>query len=106
MATKQTTIDYLLEQIENAGFIRTRKMFGEFTIYCNDKVVALVCDDKLYVKPTKAGKEFLQTVEEAPPYPGAKPYFYISADQWEDREWLTLLIAKTAEELPLPKPKI
>ena len=105
MATKQSTVDYLLEQIENAGNVRSRKMFGEYAIYCNDKVVALVCDDKLFVKPTEAGKEFLQTIEEAPPYPGAKPYFFISGDQWEDREWLTLLIAKTAEELPLPKPK-
>jgi hypothetical protein len=33
------------------------------------------------------------------PYPGAKPYFLIPADQWEDAEWLRELIATTAKEL-------
>lgn len=105
MATKQSTVEYLTEQMSGAGAIRSRKMFGEYAIYCNDRVVALVCDEKLYVKPTKAGKDLIGSIEEAPPYPGAKPYFYISGDYWEDRDLLSQLIAKTAEELPLPKPK-
>jgi DNA transformation protein len=105
MATKQSTIDFLLEQIDRAGSVRARKMFGEYALYCNEKVVALVCDDKLYIKPTKAGKEFIGTIEEAPPYPGAKMYYHISGDYWEDPEWLTELITKTAQELPLPKMK-
>lgn len=105
MATKQSTIDFLLEQITGAGEIRARKMFGEYAIYCNDKVVALVCDDQLFVKPTTAGRLFIETVEEGIPYPGAKPYFHISGDQWEDRQWLSELITKTAAELPLPKKK-
>lgn len=105
MATKQATVDYITEQMADAGVISFRKMFGEYAIYCNDKVVALVCDDKLFVKPTHAGRTFIETIEEGEPYPGAKPYFYISGDQWEDRQWLSELIAKTAEELPLPKPK-
>jgi TfoX/Sxy family transcriptional regulator of competence genes len=105
VATKQHTVDFILEQIADAGQIRTRKMFGEYAIYCNEKVVALVCDDKLFVKPTKAGRLFIETVEEGAPYPGAKLYFHIAGDLWEDRQWLTELIAKTAEELPLPKQK-
>lgn len=105
MATKQSTIDYLLEQLTHISNIRYRKMFGEYAIYCNNKVVAFVCDDKLFIKPTKAGRDLIETLEEAPPYPGAKLYFYISADLWEDKEWLSRLITTTAEELPLPKPK-
>lgn len=105
MATKQSTVDFITEQLASAGSIRSRKMFGEFTIYCNEKVVALVCDDKLFVKPTHAGRMFIETVEEAPPYPGAKPYFHISGDLWEDAQWLSELIQKTANELPPPKPK-
>ena len=105
MATKQSTVDFIMEQIVEAGNIRSRKMFGEYAIYCNDKVVALVCDDKLFVKPTHAGRTFIETVEEGEPYPGAKPYFHVSGDLWEDHQWLSELIAKTAEELPLPKPK-
>lgn len=105
MATSQSTIDFLVEQMGDAGLIRFRKMFGEYAIYCNEKVVALVCDDKLFVKPTHAGRTFIETVEEGAPYPGSKPYFYVSGDLCEDRQWLSELIAKTAEELPLPKPK-
>lgn len=105
MATQQATIDFLLEQISLPGAIRTRKMFGEYALYYNDKVVAFICDDKLYLKPTTAGRKYIGKIEEAPAYPGSKMYYYISGDQWENREWLSELIIKTAEELPLPKKK-
>lgn len=80
-------------------------MFGEYAIYCGAKVVALVCDDQLFVKPTKAGKKFIGEVEEAPPYKGAKPSYLISGDLWEDADWLSELIKISAAELPAPKPK-
>ena len=105
MASKQSTMDYIMDQIAQAGVMRYRKMFGEYAIYCNEKVVAFVCDDQLFLKPTIAGKALIKDLEEAPPYPGAKLYYLISPDLWEDREFLTSLIAATAEELPLPKPK-
>ena len=105
MASKQSTVDFLSEQMAGAGVIRNRKMFGEYAIYCDEKVVALVCDDQLYIKPTAAGKKFITNPEEAPPYPGAKDYFLIPEDRWEDRDWLSELVAKSAAELPLPKPK-
>ncbi len=105
MASKQSTVDYISEQIAQAGYIRSRKMFGEYALYCDEKVVAFVCDDQLYVKPTQAGRTLIGTPEEAPPYPGAKMYFLIFPDQWEDHEFLTQLIAATASELPLPKRK-
>ncbi len=105
MASKQSTVDYICEQITEAGVIRYRKMFGEYAIYCNEKVVAFVCDDQLFLKPTAAGRELIEVLEEAPPYPGAKMYYLISPDQWENREFMTKLIAISASELPLPKIK-
>lgn len=105
MATSQSTIDFLLDQLAEAGNMRARKMFGEYALYCNEKVVALVCDDRLFLKPTEAGKSFLKRTEEAPPYPGAKMYYLIEEDTWEDRDWFTDLIKITAEELPAPKRK-
>ena len=105
MASKEATIEYLMEQMGQAGNIRYRKMFGEYAIYCNEKVVALVCDDQLYVKPTIAGGAMIEVLEEAPPYPGAKLYYLISADLWENRDFLSQLITTTANELPLPKIK-
>lgn len=105
MASKQDTVDFLTEQIQAAGRVRSRKMFGEYAIYCDEKVVALVCDDQLFVKPTETGRVFIKDVTEAPPYPGAKNYFLISGDHWDDDEWLTELIKVTANGLPLPKKK-
>ena len=104
MASDINFIKFIVDQIENSGSIRYRKMFGEYAIYCNDKVVALVCDDQLFVKPTQAGRSFINNIVEAPAYPGAKPSFLIE-DQLEDREWLSELIALTEKELPKPKKK-
>lgn len=105
MATAQSTVDFLVDQMADAGVIRSRKMFGEYAIYCDEKVVALVCDDQLFVKPTDSGKAFIGNVTEAPPYPGSKNFYWIDESKWEDREWLTELIARTTKEVPAPKPK-
>ena len=80
-------------------------MFGEYAIYCDEKVVALVCDDTLFLKPTEVGKTLLGSPEEAPPYPGSKPYYFISEDRCEDREFLSALIEATAKALPAAKKK-
>ncbi|GAB1467949.1 TfoX/Sxy family protein [Candidatus Cloacimonadota bacterium] len=105
MASKQETADYILTQIKGAGNVYAKKMFGEYSVYCDDKIVALVADDQLFIKPTEAGRAFLGNVEEAPPYPGAKNWFYISEDNWDESEWLTQLIMVTTPEVPLPKKK-
>lgn len=105
MASSQTIVYFITDQIALPGRVRTRKMFGEYALYCDEKVVALICDDQLFVKPTTAGEKYLKQPELAPPYPGAKSYFLISGDWCEDRDWLTELISLTAAELPVPKPK-
>ena len=107
MSTQVSTIDYLLDQLDRVPDMRTRTMFGEYALYSGDKVVALVCDDMLYVKITPAGREFAgDRYEEGQPYPGAKPWMRIDLDMAEDREWLCELIRLTEEELPQPKPKV
>ena len=105
MATRQETIDFLLEQLEAIQGISARKMFGEYALYVGAKVVALVCDDQLFLKPTKAGKTFLGEPVDGFAYPGAKASFLISADTWDDADWLCDLIRKTESEVPAPKPK-
>ena len=105
MSTRQSTVDFILDQIADAGTVNAKKMFGEYAIYCNEKVIALVCDDQLFLKPTQAGKEFIKNYSEGLPYPGAKPYLLIPADLWDESEWLTTLVRITELELPLPKKK-
>lgn len=104
MASDQAFVDFVIDQIDNAGDITGRKMFGEYAVYSNGKLFALICDNKLFVKPTEAGRTFIGDVVEAPPYPGAKLSFLIE-DKLEDREWLSNLVRITVRELPEPKPK-
>jgi DNA transformation protein and related proteins len=104
MSSDLSFVEYVCEQINGAGQISSRKMFGEYAIYCDQKVVALVCDNQLFVKPTIAGRAAIANPVEAPPYPRAKPYFLIS-EQLDDRPWMANLIRLTADELPMPKPK-
>ena len=104
MASDKDFIDFVVDQVQNAGAITCRPMFGGHTLYCEGKVVALICDNQLFVKPTNAGQVFIGDVVEAPPYEGAKPFFLIE-DQLEDEEWISRLISLTEKELPVPKPK-
>jgi TfoX/Sxy family transcriptional regulator of competence genes len=104
MASDENFVKFIVDQIENAGSITFRKMFGEYAIYSDGKIVALVCDDQLYVKSTESGRVFIGDVVEAPPYPGAKLSFLIE-DKFEDKDWFSDLIRMTAKELPAPKPK-
>jgi len=97
-------VEYICDQMGAAGQISFRKMFGEYAIYCGGRVVALVCDDRLYVKQTPGGRSLIDAVVEAPAYPGAKPSFLIE-DGLDDREWLSGLIRTTASELPPPNRK-
>jgi TfoX/Sxy family transcriptional regulator of competence genes len=98
MASDQEFVDFIVGQIQKAGFIDTKKMFGEYALYADGKVVALICDNRLFVKPTEGGRIFVGKPVEAPPYPGAKNSFLIE-DGIEDRDWLSELVRITAREL-------
>lgn len=104
MASDLNFVEYICDQINETGQVSFRKMFGEYAIYYDEKVVALVCNNQLFVKPTASGRSMIDTMVEAPPYPGAKPYFLIG-EKLEDRQWMSNLIQLTAIELPAPKPK-
>ncbi|MBN1535761.1 MAG: TfoX/Sxy family protein [Anaerolineales bacterium] len=105
MASDIEFVDYVTEQCAEAGHITYRKMFGEYAIYCNGIVVALVCDNRVFVKPTAEGNRYIGEVVEAPPYPGAKNSFLIE-EHLDDREWFSGLIGITEKELlKNPKPR-
>lgn len=104
MASDESFVTYICDQMAGAGNISSRKMFGEYAIYCGVKVVALVCDNQLFIKPTPAGKTAIGTPVERVPYHGAKPQYLIT-DRLDDKDWLARLVTATARDLPEPKPK-
>jgi DNA transformation protein and related proteins len=105
MATTKETVDFILDQVHRAGTLRARKMFGEYALYCDEKVVALVCDEQLFVKITLISDSYLGSEHQAPPYPNAKNWLKVPEERLEEREWLTDFIRQTATALPKPKPK-
>jgi TfoX/Sxy family transcriptional regulator of competence genes len=97
-------VEFVTDQIADDCGISYRKMFGEYALYSNGKVFALICDNQVFVKPTEAGKRFIGDFVEAPPYPGAKNSLLIQG-RVEDSEWFSELIRITESELPPPKAK-
>ncbi|MEN8223259.1 MAG: TfoX/Sxy family protein [Acidobacteriota bacterium] len=104
MASSLEFVEFVADQMEGAGNITYKKMFGEYGLWCDGKFIAIISDDNFFVKPTEAGRKFIKDPVEAPPYPGAKNYFLIE-EQIEKREWVSRLIKVTTDELPEPKPK-
>ena len=104
MANDPDFIDYVCDQIGGECDVSYRHMFGGTTLYSKGKVVALICDNQLFVKPTDAGRAYIGDVTEAPAYEGSKNFFLVEGEI-DDTEWLTALITVTERELPTPKPK-
>jgi TfoX/Sxy family transcriptional regulator of competence genes len=104
MSTSKETIAYILGQLEPLA-VRSRAMFGEYGLYCDQKVVAFICDDTLFVKPTDVATEYLSAEHLAPAYPGSKDYYSVPKDKLEDTDWLHEFIQRTADVLPVPKPR-
>lgn len=104
MATDAGYAKYVCDQLRAAGGIDARRMFGEYGLYRHGKIVALIADNQLFVKPTPEGAAVLGTPTYGPPYPGAKPFFNVS-DLLDDPEWLVRLVLATDAALPPPKKK-
>lgn len=107
MGSSKEFADYVCDQLIEAGNITCRKMFGEYGVYLDEKIIGLICDNQFFLKKTEAGRrmiaEQLSEVPEGLPYPGAKPQFLI--ESLDDRQWLGELIRVSYNELPAPKPK-
>lgn len=97
MASKPDFVQFIVDQCSWAGDVTARKMFGDYGIYCNGKIFGLICDNSLYVKPTEAGRSVLHSEDLRPPYPGAKPYFYI--EDVDNSDYLAALVRATCSEL-------
>lgn len=97
MASNGDFVDYVAEQLREAGAIRTRKMFGEYGLYCDGVFFGVICDDQLFIKVTPQGESAFPGLPKAPPYEGAKDSFLL--EDVEDRELLTALTRITCEVL-------
>ena len=97
MASSKEYLGYVLEQLSEADGIRYRPMMGEYLIYCRNKLVGGVYDDRLLVKPTKSALALLPGAPREEPYPGGKPMLLVT--EMENKSLLRELLEAIADEV-------
>ena len=102
MATEPSFIDYIAEQVGLGNRLTSKKMFGEYAVYLDGKVVAFACDNSLFVKPSDAAARLAPDLPQRPPYPGAKLYPVVD-ELLDDGDALRQLVIETAALMPAPK---
>ncbi len=102
MATSQEYAAFVCEQVRGDWDVRSKKMFGEYMVYVNDKPVLLVCDNTVFVKKLDCVHGLLEGAETGYPYEGAKEHFVLDV---EDTALAKRVIAALEAVTPLPKPR-
>jgi TfoX/Sxy family transcriptional regulator of competence genes len=104
MATDRSFVEYVTEQSGLEDRLACKRMFGEYGIYVDGKVVAFACDNSLFVKAAEATAALTAELPRRPPYPGAKPY-PVADELLDDADRLHALLVATANAMPEPKPR-
>ena len=104
MATDRDFIAYVTEQVALGDRLTHKKMFGEYALYVDGKVVAFACDNSVFVKPSAAAATLAPELPQRPPYPGAKDY-PVADELLDDSDALRRLFVETAVLMPVPKPR-
>ena len=105
MPTQKETIGFILGKLREPRRFSARAMFGEYALYADGKVVALVCDNLLYVKILPANQELERLCEKGEPYPGAKPHYLVEEVQLSTIVRLPAILGAVAESIPEKKGK-
>lgn len=102
MATSVEYIDFVRERLDRFGSVLTRKMFGEYMVYFNDRPILTVCDNTVFVKKFPELSEIMSSAPCGFPYEGAKESYILDI---ENDELLDQVIPILGNIVPLPKPK-
>lgn len=107
MATSPALIATLVDHLARAGAVTTRRMFGEYCLYLDGTPVALICRDRMYLKPTNAARALAPDLVEESPFPGIRPYLVVptDGDGPDHRDRLCRLVRATCDALPPPEPR-
>lgn len=105
MATQKETVEFILDSLGDPKRFSARAMFGEYALYTDKKVVALICDDQLYVKILPASSALEAACEKGEPYPGAKQHYVVEEHMLAQRDDIAHILFAIAKELPAKKAK-
>jgi len=109
MATQKETVDFILSKLRDTKRFTARAMFGEYALYADGAVVALICDDRLFVKILPVSAALEEQCEKGEPYPGAKPHYLVEEGQLStlpDLASILFAIAKSRTPKKSPSRKV
>ena len=102
---------YVLEQLQRAGRVTSRRMFGAVGLYCDDVFFAIIDDDTLYFKVDDTTRADYESRGMKPfrPYKN-KPevsmtYYTVPVDVLDDAEELVLWARRSVSIAGVPKPR-
>jgi TfoX/Sxy family transcriptional regulator of competence genes len=101
MASDREYLDYVMEQLSEAGEVSFRPMMGEYVICYRGRVIGGVYDDRFLVKAVKAARERMPDAPSEIPYEGAKAMLLV--DNVENKAFLKALLEAMEPELPASK---
>lgn len=101
MASHPDFVDFVVNQLRDAGAIRNRRMFGEYGLFCDGVFFGIICDDQFFVKITPEGQAAFPHLPRVPSHEGARDSFLV--EDVEDRERMTELTRITCEALQRQK---
>ena len=99
MSTQRDTVDFILETLEGARPVSARAMFGEYGLYCDSKIVGLICDDTLFLKPTAGAMALVEAPDMGLPFSKAKPHIDASA-LLDDPDTLRAVVWAISDDQP------
>ena len=102
MACSTGFIDFVCEVLAPLGEIRTRKMMGDCILYLNEKCVATLCDNYVYVKIHPSINELMKDAEIGRPYEGAKDHYVLDIS---NKALAIKIVSELWTYLPFPKRK-
>lgn len=105
MSTQKETIEFILDKLGDRRIFTARAMFGEYALYAMGKVVALVCDDLVYVKMLPESQALDAVCEKGEPYPGAKLHYVVEEGLLSELQELPAILLAVARSLPAKKKK-
>jgi TfoX/Sxy family transcriptional regulator of competence genes len=103
MPNSPATIAHILDTFPTLN-LTVKKMFGEAALYLDGVVVAFICDDTLFLKPTPSALVLLPDADLGPCYPGSKDYI-IASETLDDPDLCTRAFRAVQSDAPPPKAK-
>ncbi|RRD45871.1 TfoX/Sxy family protein [Tessaracoccus sp. OH4464_COT-324] len=100
MASTADHLAWVLDLLRELDGVSSRRMMGEYVLYCDGKVFGGIYDDRFLVKDIPAARELLPDAPAEEPYPGGSPMLLVTV---EDPTLVAQLVRAMLPQLPSPK---